>query len=108
MFALLAYLGAVAALCVGAIFGLMVLLGGSAEVGKNLAAYSEAKTAAGAKPAKTVGAEPDASAAARTTGLAPKSEKAARKEVRAKASKGRAADRDKRKKQTAQIGRERR
>jgi hypothetical protein len=107
MLAILAYLGAVAALCMGAVFGLMVLLGGSAEVGKNLAAYSETKTVAGAKP-KPAGSEPDTSAAARTTGLASKDEKVARKDVRPKASKGRAAHLDKRKKRTAHAARERR
>jgi hypothetical protein len=104
MLGILAYLGAVVALFVGAIFGLMVLLGESAEVGRNLASYSD--TSRTAMPARTAraSAEPDASAVSRTTGLAPKAERG----PRAKGKKSRSAKADKRKKRSAQMTRERR
>jgi hypothetical protein len=98
MLAVLGYLGAVAALCVGAVFGLMVLLSGSAELGKELGAYTDPKTAAPAKPRLSSDAE--ASAAASTTGLAT-AERPIGKEVRPKAAKSRKAKTDKRKKRTA-------
>jgi hypothetical protein len=107
MLAIFGYLAAVAALFVGAAFGLMVLLGESAGLGRNLAAYSDAKIAAPAKPARIAATELDASAASRTTGQAAKSDRLAAKKVRPKPPKNRTAHIDKRKKRTAQV-RERR
>jgi hypothetical protein len=106
MLAIFAYLGAVAALFAGAAFGLMVLIGESGALGKNLGAYSDARIAATAKPVRTAAAELDASAAARTTGQAARSDRPAAKEVRPKPPKNRSAHIDKRKKRTAQVVRE--
>ena len=66
MLPIFGYLAAVGALFVGAALGLMVLLGESAGIGKNFAAYADAKAAATAKPMRLAGADLDASAAART------------------------------------------
>ena len=100
MLALFAYVGAVTALVAGAALGLMVLLGESAEFGKNLGAYSDARTAATARPSRTAAAGLDASATSRTTGQA-SSERAAVKQVRPRAPKTRAAHVDKRRKRVA-------
>src|SRR4029450_5048 len=56
MLPILGYLAAVGALFVGAALGLMVLLGESAGIGKNVAAYADAKAAATAKPMGLAGA----------------------------------------------------
>jgi hypothetical protein len=106
MLAILGYLGAVAALVVGAAMGLMVLFSESAGLGKQLAAYSDPPVAGPAKPARPVGSELDASAAFRTTGLATRDDW--RPDVRPKGPKTRSANINKRKKRTAQGGRERR
>ncbi len=108
MLAIFTYLGAAAALFVGAAFGLMVLLGEFGALGMSLGAYSDAKIAGTAKPVRTASAELDASAASRTTGQAAKSDWSATKQVRPKAPKNQAAHIDKRKKRTAQVARERR
>lgn len=108
MLAILGYLCAAAALFVGAAFGLMVLVGESGSLGKNLGAYSDAKVVATAKPVRAASAELDVSAASRTTGQAAKSDRPAAKEVWPKPPKNRSAYIDKRKKRTAQVSRERR
>jgi hypothetical protein len=107
MLGILAYLGAVIGLFAAAAFGLMVVLSESAGVGRNLSSSAEANRAAlQAKPARAIAAGPDASAAARTTGSAPKAERPI-KDARAKATKNRSAKTDKRKKQASQARRER-
>jgi hypothetical protein len=100
MLALLGYLAAVTALLVGGAFGLMVLLSGSAEIGKNLGAYTDPTVAAPANPRRVLGPNGEASEASRTTGLAT-AERPVAKEVRPKAGKSRKAKIDKRKKRTA-------
>jgi hypothetical protein len=107
MLAIFGYLGAVAALFVAAAMGLMVLLGESAGLGSNLAAYADAKAAAPAKPLGFTTAGLGAGAAPNTTGQAA-TEKSAAKQVRPKPPKNRSAHADERKKRAAQLSRERR
>jgi hypothetical protein len=99
MLGILGYLGAVAALFVGAIFGLMVLLGESAELGRTLGAYSDPKAGAAA-PARALRTEAEASEASRTTGLA-SADRPSGPEVRPKAPKSKSVKTSKRKKRTS-------
>ena len=107
MLAIFGYLGAAAALFVAGVLGLMVLLGESAGLGSNLAAYADAKAAATAKPLRLTAAGLGTGTAPSTTGQAT-SEKSAAKQVRPKPPKNRSANAGKRKKHTAQLSRERR
>ena len=100
MLPIFGYLAAVGALFVGAALGLMVLLGESAGIGKNFAAYADAKAAATAKPIRLAGGDLDASAAARTTGQAAQSDRPGVRKVLPKPPKNRSAHVDKRRKRT--------
>jgi hypothetical protein len=103
MLPIFGYLAAVGALFVGAALGLMVLLGESAGIGKNFAAYADAKAAATAKPIRLAGADLDASAAARTTGQAAQSDRPGVRKVLPKPPKNRSALVDKGRKRTVQA-----
>jgi hypothetical protein len=108
MLAILAYLGAVAALFVGAAFGLMVIVNQSAEVGRSLSSAPDAnRTVAQSRPGRIISSEAEANTVSRTTGSAPKAERTA-KDTRAKATKSRSAKTDKGKKRSAQATHERR
>jgi hypothetical protein len=103
MLPIFGYLAAVSALFVGAALVLMVLLGESAGIGKNVAAYADTKAAATAKPVRLAGADLDASAAARTTGQSAKSDRPDVKKVQPKPPKNRSAHVDKRRKRAVQA-----
>jgi hypothetical protein len=108
MLVIFGYLAAAAALFAGAALGLMVLVGESADLGKNLGAYTTAGSTARARPMRNGAADLNGSAASTTTGQAAKSDPPAAKQVRPKPPKVHSVRIDKRKKRPTHAARDRR